>query len=71
MLPKLPMICNENLRELVSLDIRVVSSANCEILASCIGWEDLCLYNLALVVFSRQVRNSTDNMKRNGLSGYP
>ena len=35
MLPKLPMICNENFRELVSLDIRVVSSANCEILASC------------------------------------
>ena len=35
MLPKLPMICNENFRELVSLDIRVVSLANCEILASC------------------------------------
>ena len=58
MLPKLSIICNENFRELMCLDIRVGSSANCEILASC-RLEDVSLYNLALVEFSRQVTQRT------------
>ena len=69
MLPKLPMICNENFRELVSLDIRVVSSANCEILASCRLGRRTPLQFASCRVF--KASNSTDNVKRNGLSGHP
>ena len=69
MLPKLPMICNENFRELVSLDIRVVSSANCEILASCRLGRLMPLQFGSCRIF--KASNSTDNIKRNGLSGYP
>ena len=69
MLPRLPMICNENFRELVSSDIRVVSSANCEILASRTLGRRMPLQFGSHGIF--KASNSTDNMKRNGLSGHP
>ena len=68
MLPKL-LICEENLREFVSLDIRVVSSANCEIVASC------GLGRLIPLQFGSwrilKASNSTDSIERNGLNGHP
>ena len=59
----------EHLREFVSLDIRVVSSANCEIFASC------RLGRLIPLQFGSwhilEASNSMDSIKRNGLNGHP
>ena len=69
MLPNCSTICKEHLRDSVSLDLRVVSSANCEIFAS------LRLGRLTPLQFgSRRIfeaNNSTDKINRSGLNGHP
>ena len=54
------MIGNENFRELVCLDIKVASAANCEILASCRLGTRMPLQFGSCRIF--KASNSTDNI---------